>query len=171
MKVLGGGYKLFAFCSRFFDAMFKKKSNFKRIILIERGAQSVIVLALASIGVVLCCLLIVLCIVGVSVWLIINSTKSTSFANENTNAFPMHTINNALSSTDAFPSQLTPLTLTKICGLPEIKPSIDGYNNASKRIINGMDVVPYSWPWVVSLRILDPDTNQILNHVCGGSLV
>ena len=52
------------------------------------------------------------------------------------------------------------------CGVPTVKPIIDG--KRFERIINGKDAVEKSWPWIVSLRILD---NQLTHHACVGSLI
>lgn len=51
------------------------------------------------------------------------------------------------------------------CGQTEIEPSING--SALNRIINGVDSVANSWPWIVSLR----RSSKISSHYCAGSLI
>jgi len=63
------------------------------------------------------------------------------------------------------------------CGIQTYKPS--GTENASSintslRIINGDDSVKNSWPWMISIRLLDSSVNGFINysnHFCSGSLV
>uniref|UniRef100_UPI003AAF88EE chymotrypsin-like protease CTRL-1 isoform X2 n=1 Tax=Centroberyx gerrardi TaxID=166262 RepID=UPI003AAF88EE len=47
------------------------------------------------------------------------------------------------------------------CGVPAIKPQVNGYN----KIVNGQNAVSGSWPWQVSLQ----DGTGF--HFCGGSLI
>ena len=44
------------------------------------------------------------------------------------------------------------------CGLPAISP------NVMSRIVGGVEAVPHSWPWMVSLQAGG-------DHFCGGSLI
>ena len=44
------------------------------------------------------------------------------------------------------------------CGVPAISPSV------SERVVGGVEAVPHSWPWMVSLQ-------HNGRHFCGGSLV
>ncbi|XP_015219037.1 chymotrypsin-like elastase family member 1 [Lepisosteus oculatus] len=44
----------------------------------------------------------------------------------------------------------------------------EGKNKTSERIIGGIQVTPYSWPWQVSIRISSSDC---LPHNCGGVLI
>ncbi|XP_054637834.1 chymotrypsin-like elastase family member 2A isoform X2 [Dunckerocampus dactyliophorus] len=47
------------------------------------------------------------------------------------------------------------------CGLPTYPPAVD-------RVVAGVDVRPYSWPWQVSLQ---SDSSGRWSHVCGGTLI
>ncbi|XP_060763588.1 elastase 3 like [Neoarius graeffei] len=47
------------------------------------------------------------------------------------------------------------------CGVPPIKP-------LTTRVVNGVDAIPHSWPWQISLQYLR-DTEW--RHTCGGSLI
>ncbi|XP_026793206.2 chymotrypsinogen 2-like [Pangasianodon hypophthalmus] len=47
------------------------------------------------------------------------------------------------------------------CGVPAIPPVISSYS----RIVNGVEAVPHSWPWQVSLQ------GATGFHFCGGSLI
>ncbi|XP_058011401.1 chymotrypsin-like protease CTRL-1 [Ahaetulla prasina] len=47
------------------------------------------------------------------------------------------------------------------CGNPVIKPNVKD----TERIINGVDAIPGSWPWQVSLQ------TSSRHHFCGGSLI
>jgi len=44
------------------------------------------------------------------------------------------------------------------CGIPSIKP------DTSTNVVGGKDVIPYSWPWQISLLMAG-------NHRCGGALI
>jgi len=44
------------------------------------------------------------------------------------------------------------------CGVPTIAPSVD------VRVVGGVEAVPHSWPWVVSLQLGG-------SHFCGASLI
>ena len=57
------------------------------------------------------------------------------------------------------------------CGKSSVKPVVFGdvYNSSSARIINGESAVEGSWPWMVSLRLINSDGS--LRHFCGGSLI
>ena len=44
------------------------------------------------------------------------------------------------------------------CGIPAIPPS------ASVRVVGGVEAMPHSWPWQVSLQIGG-------GHFCGGSII
>lgn len=35
------------------------------------------------------------------------------------------------------------------CGNPEVKPS-----TATVRVVNGVEAIPHSWPWQVSMQVL-----------------
>ncbi|UJR25226.1 hypothetical protein I4U23_006578 [Adineta vaga] len=50
----------------------------------------------------------------------------------------------------------TPITMSNTCGRQTFSPS-------SYRIVGGVEAIPHSWPWIVSLRIRD--------HFCGGTLI
>jgi secreted trypsin-like serine protease len=50
-----------------------------------------------------------------------------------------------------------------VCGEPAVSSDI-------KRIVNGFNAVPNSYPWMVSLRILFTPT-QVSSHFCGGTLI
>ncbi|XP_039615094.1 elastase 3 like [Polypterus senegalus] len=47
------------------------------------------------------------------------------------------------------------------CGVPPIEPSVT-------RVVNGVDALPHSWPWQISLQYLK---NDEWRHTCGGSLI
>ncbi|XP_013926790.1 PREDICTED: chymotrypsin-like protease CTRL-1 [Thamnophis sirtalis] len=47
------------------------------------------------------------------------------------------------------------------CGIPVIKPDV----KYTARVINGVDAIPNSWPWQVSLQ------TSSRHHFCGGSLI
>ncbi|KAK2845821.1 hypothetical protein Q7C36_010675 [Tachysurus vachellii] len=47
------------------------------------------------------------------------------------------------------------------CGDPPIKP-------LTTRVVNGVDAIPHSWPWQISLQYLK---NSEWRHTCGGSLI
>lgn len=51
------------------------------------------------------------------------------------------------------------------CGKPQVEPNING--SALNRIINGVDAVPNSWPWTVSLRL----ASKYTSHYCAGTLI
>uniref|UniRef100_A0A3B3ZGA3 Peptidase S1 domain-containing protein n=1 Tax=Periophthalmus magnuspinnatus TaxID=409849 RepID=A0A3B3ZGA3_9GOBI len=53
----------------------------------------------------------------------------------------------------------------KDCGHPAIKPS-----NATLRVVNGVEAVPHSWPWQVSMQAT-PVLPIPYMHGCGGSLI
>lgn len=48
------------------------------------------------------------------------------------------------------------------CGLQTITPKLS-------RIINGIEAVPHSWPWMVTIGLFGPKLNLL--HACGGSLI
>ncbi|KAF4074633.1 hypothetical protein AMELA_G00241520 [Ameiurus melas] len=47
------------------------------------------------------------------------------------------------------------------CGLPPIEP-------LTTRVVNGVDAIPHSWPWQISLQYL---RDNEWRHTCGGSLI
>uniref|UniRef100_A0A8C6TPH8 Peptidase S1 domain-containing protein n=1 Tax=Neogobius melanostomus TaxID=47308 RepID=A0A8C6TPH8_9GOBI len=51
------------------------------------------------------------------------------------------------------------------CGCPAIEPS-----NATLRVVNGVEAVPHSWPWQVSMQA-SPMLPIPYMHGCGGSLI
>uniref|UniRef100_A0A8C3YIT0 Peptidase S1 domain-containing protein n=1 Tax=Catagonus wagneri TaxID=51154 RepID=A0A8C3YIT0_9CETA len=57
-------------------------------------------------------------------------------------------------------SSLLFVALASGCGQPSYTPS--------SRVVNGVDAVPYSWPWQVSLQY---EKNGVFQHTCGGSLI
>ena len=60
------------------------------------------------------------------------------------------------------------LVLLKNCGVRNnIKPS--AFKHKYVRIINGEEALEHSWPWMVSLRIIQ--NNGELLHFCGGTLI
>jgi hypothetical protein len=48
------------------------------------------------------------------------------------------------------------------CGLQTITPKLS-------RIINGVEAVPHSWPWMVTIGLFGPKLNLL--HACGGSII
>jgi len=50
------------------------------------------------------------------------------------------------------------------CGLQKINPTI-----FISRIVNGLQAIPHSWPWVVTIGLYGPKSN--LPHACGGALI
>lgn len=57
------------------------------------------------------------------------------------------------------------------CGIQKVKPSIDldNLNSVNGRIIGGNVATRGSWPWKISLKMLNK--NKIGNHFCGGTLI
>uniref|UniRef100_A0A3B4TWX4 Peptidase S1 domain-containing protein n=1 Tax=Seriola dumerili TaxID=41447 RepID=A0A3B4TWX4_SERDU len=53
----------------------------------------------------------------------------------------------------------------KNCGNPEVKP-----NTATTRVVNGVEAIPHSWPWQVSMQA-SPMSPIPYMHGCGGSLI
>ncbi|KAI0238021.1 hypothetical protein LSAT2_011342 [Lamellibrachia satsuma] len=55
---------------------------------------------------------------------------------------------------------------TVICGTPPIRPSVTGAgaHRVGSRIIGGVGVIPFSWPWMVSVTVFGI-------NFCGGTLV
>ncbi|XP_062334250.1 elastase-1 [Osmerus eperlanus] len=51
------------------------------------------------------------------------------------------------------------------CGVPAVTPS-----NATLRVVNGLEAVPHSWPWQVSMQA-SPFPPIPYMHGCGGSLI
>ncbi|KAL3996601.1 hypothetical protein ACER0C_009257 [Sarotherodon galilaeus] len=51
------------------------------------------------------------------------------------------------------------------CGNPEVKPS-----RATVRVVNGVEAIPHSWPWQVSMQA-SPFSPIPYMHGCGGSLI
>ncbi|XP_056135753.1 ovochymase [Lampris incognitus] len=51
------------------------------------------------------------------------------------------------------------------CGTPEVMPS-----SATLRVVNGVEAVPHSWPWQVSMQA-SPFPPVPYMHGCGGSLI
>ncbi|XP_041130954.1 chymotrypsin-C-like [Polyodon spathula] len=47
------------------------------------------------------------------------------------------------------------------CGVPAIQPVLS-------RVVNGVDAIPHSWPWQISLQYL---RDNEWRHTCGGSLI
>ncbi|MGH0189362.1 UNVERIFIED_CONTAM: hypothetical protein FKN15_034564, partial [Acipenser sinensis] len=47
------------------------------------------------------------------------------------------------------------------CGVPAIQPAVS-------RVVNGVDAIPHSWPWQISLQYL---RDSEWRHTCGGSLI
>ena len=45
------------------------------------------------------------------------------------------------------------------CGIPTIQPVESNY-----KIVGGREAIPYSWPWMVSLRVNG-------THQCGGAII
>ena len=57
------------------------------------------------------------------------------------------------------------LYFSKECGIQTIKP----LNMKPSRIVNGEEAVPHSWPWVVSIGIMNQNEQYV--HMCAGSLI
>ncbi|XP_031415931.1 ovochymase-2 [Clupea harengus] len=51
------------------------------------------------------------------------------------------------------------------CGMPEVSP-----NTSVTRVVNGIEAIPHSWPWQVSMQAT-PFAPIPHMHVCGGSLI
>ncbi|XP_034044824.1 ovochymase-2 [Thalassophryne amazonica] len=49
------------------------------------------------------------------------------------------------------------------CGNPAVTP-----NTATLRVVNGIEAVPHSWPWQVSMQL---SLTTSYRHICGGSLI
>ena len=137
-----------------------KQSIYKKVFLIERGSQAItwfIVGGLAA----LFCFIIIIFVVSLCIWLIVNFTQSTSSNEKQTPVTTQMTKGNT-----GFKKE--PID----CGISTIKPALNDYTTVpSKRIINGIEAVQYSWPWAVSLRLVGSGTFNVTNHFCGGSLV
>jgi secreted trypsin-like serine protease len=83
-----------------------------------------------------------------------------------------------LSSSSSSPNSLrstTKLPLQPNCGTSE---SLLNYLNADRdqpihkitsRIVNGLDSLPFNWPWMASLKMIEG--NNVLEHFCAGSLI
>ncbi|KAM4603345.1 ovochymase-2 [Polymixia lowei] len=57
------------------------------------------------------------------------------------------------------------ITWPEACGSPAVAPS-----NATLRVVNGVEAVPHSWPWQVSMQA-SPMNPIPYMHGCGGSLI
>ena len=65
--------------------------------------------------------------------------------------------NNTITTPAPTPSAITPLIPSvNNCGRQSITPT-------TQRIVGGVEAIPNSWPWIVSLQLRD--------HFCGGTLI
>ena len=53
----------------------------------------------------------------------------------------------------------------KNCGISNTKPNLEDL-----RIVNGVNAVPNSWPWIVSIQSYSKDSKKF-DHTCGGSII
>ena len=53
----------------------------------------------------------------------------------------------------------------KNCGISNTKPNLEDL-----RIINGVNAVPNSWPWIVSIQSYSKELKKF-DHICGGSII
>ncbi|XP_063074737.1 ovochymase-2 [Engraulis encrasicolus] len=58
------------------------------------------------------------------------------------------------------------ITWPEKCGVPEITP-----NMSVTRVVNGIEAIPHSWPWQVSMQLTLLPGVMPHQHVCGGSLI
>ncbi len=67
-------------------------------------------------------------------------------------------------------ANISSLTTKNECGNAVIKTNIDLSDSGNERIIRGVEAVPHSQPWLVSLRTVTSN-GMLAGHNCGGALI
>jgi len=99
------------------------------------------------------------------------SAKKFSKINSNKQTTSSFVLRNGRSLTKlSSPLNLTSLNRISECGNSYINSNIDLTNFGNERIIRGVEAVPHSQPWLVSLRMVTSN-GLLAGHNCGGALI